>query len=87
MVKRFLASRRTGFYFSVLEEGFVQAGDTFDYVEHSKHGISVVDITRFYAFEKDDWATIRRVVELETLSEDWRGYFQHRLDKSGQAST
>jgi hypothetical protein len=47
----------------------------------------VADVTRIYAFEKDDWTTIRSVIELEALSEDWRGYFQHRLDKSGQNST
>jgi MOSC domain-containing protein YiiM len=28
MVKRFLASRRAGFYFRVLQEGEVGAGDT-----------------------------------------------------------
>ena len=87
MVKRFLASRRTGFYFAVLEEGKVQAGDTFAYVERSTHGIGVADITRLYAFDKDDWATMRRVVEVETLPESWRGYFQQRLKKRDQGST
>jgi MOSC domain-containing protein YiiM len=87
MVKRFLASRRTGFYLTVLEEGTVQAGDTFAYVERSTHGIGVVDITRLYAFDKDDWATMRRVVEVEALPESWRGYFQQRLKKRDQGST
>ena len=87
MVKRFLASRRTGFYFAVLEEGMVQAGDTFAYVERSTHGISVADITRLYAFDKDDWATMRRVVEVEALPESWRAYFQQRLKKRDQGST
>ena len=86
MVKRFLASRRTGFYFAVLEEGTVQTGDTLAYVERSTHGIGVVDITRLYAFDKDDWATMRRVVEVEALSESWRGYFQNRLKKRDQSS-
>jgi MOSC domain-containing protein YiiM len=87
MVKRFLASRRTGFYLTVLEEGTVQAGDTFAYVERSTHGIGVTDITRLYAFDKDDWATMRRVVEVEALPESWRGYFQQRLKKRDQGST
>jgi MOSC domain-containing protein YiiM len=87
MVKHFLAARRTGFYFAVLEEGTVQAGDSFTYVERSTHGISVADITRLYAFDRDDWATMRRVVEVEALSKSWRVYFQDRLEKHGQDST
>ena len=86
MVKRFLASRRTGFYFAVLEEGTVQAGDSFTYVERSTHGISVADIARLYAFDKDDWATMRRVVEVKALSKSWRGYFEQRLEKNDQSS-
>jgi MOSC domain-containing protein YiiM len=82
MVKRFLASKRTGFYFAVLEEGTVQAGDPITCVERSSHNIRVADITRLYAFDKDDWATMRRVVEVDGLPEGWRDYFQHRLENS-----
>ena len=87
MVKRFLASRRSGFYFAVEKAGTVQAGDTFAYVSRSTHGIRVADITRLYAFDKDDWATMKRAVEVKALPEEWRGYFQHRLEKHGQSST
>ncbi len=82
MVKRFLASRRSGFYLSVLEEGTVKAGDPFKAIERRAHGITVADITRLYAFDKDDWETMRRAAELEYLSESWRAYFKKKLDKS-----
>ncbi len=75
MVKRFLASRRTGFYFAVEKEGTVQAGDTFAYVERPTHGIHVADITRLYTFDKDDWTAMRRTVEVKALPEDWRNYY------------
>ena len=87
MLKRFLASRRTGFYLAVLEEGTVQAGDTFAYVKRSTDGISVADVMRLYAFDKDDWTTLRRVVEIETLPESWRNHFRHQLEKRDQGST
>ncbi len=80
IVKRFLQSRRTGFYFAVLEEGTVQAGDSFNTVERDPNGISVADITRLYAFDKDDWDTMSRVVKLEALSSSWRDYFRQRLE-------
>ena len=86
IVKRFLASRRSGFYLAVLEEGTVEAGDTFAYIERGTHGISVTDILDLYAFKKEDWATIRRAVEIEALAESWRSHFQTRLDQQDQSS-
>ena len=81
MVKRFLASRRTGFYFAVLQEGEVKAGDTIESLSRAGTGITVADITRLYAFEKDDLKLLRRVVQLEALSESWRGYFQKQIER------
>jgi len=81
IIKRFLQSRRTGFYFAVLQEGEVEAGDAIELQERDGHDITISDITRLYAFEKDDLATLRRVVGLETLSASWREYFQQRIRK------
>jgi hypothetical protein len=41
----------------------------------------VADITRLYAFQKDDLKTLRRAVEVEALPQNWKGYFQHQLEK------
>jgi len=81
IIKRFLQSRRTGFYFAVLKEGEVKAGDQIELISRDRNNIAISDITRLYAFEKDDLATLRRAVRLEPLSESWREYFQKRLEK------
>jgi MOSC domain-containing protein YiiM len=81
ILKRFLQSRRSGFYFAVLREGAVQAGDSMERLSHDEHGVSVADILRVYAFERDDLETLRRAVEVESLPESWRGYFRHQLEK------
>lgn len=81
IIKRFLQSRRTGIYFAVLKEGEVAAGDAIEVIERDKNKITISDITRLYAFEKDDLVTLRRVVNLETLSASWREYFLNRLEK------
>src|SRR5207253_5145172 len=65
IIKRFLASRRTGFYFAVVREGRVGAGDTIELIGREQQEISVADITRLYAFEKEDLETLRRVIEVE----------------------
>jgi MOSC domain-containing protein YiiM len=81
IIKRFLQSRRTGFYFAVLKEGEVKAGDQIELISRDGNDIAISDITRLYAFEKDDLATLRRAVRLEPLSESWREYFQNRIEK------
>jgi MOSC domain-containing protein YiiM len=81
MVKRFLVSRRTGFYFAVLQEGEVKAGDTIELLSRDGDGITVADITRLYAFERDDLTMLQRVVQVEALSDSWRGYFQHQIER------
>jgi MOSC domain-containing protein YiiM len=83
MVKKFLTSRRTGFYFAVKREGVAEAGDPIEFLGRDQERISVADITRVYAFEKDDIGTIKEAVRVEALPEGWRSYFQHQLDKKG----
>ena len=81
IIKRFLQNRRTGFYFAVLKEGEVKAGDELKILERDPNGITISDITRLYAFEKNDLKTMGRVVKLEALSESWREYFQRQIQK------
>ena len=81
ILKRFLVSRRTGFYFAVLREGEVRAGDSLERLSHDENSVSIADIIRLYAFERDDLNTLRRAVQLETLPESWRGYFRHQLQR------
>ena len=81
IIKRFLQSRRTGFYFAVLKEGEVKAGDEIELLSRDENDITIADITRLYAFEKGDLETMRRVVKLGALSESWREYFLQRLQR------
>ena len=81
ILKLFLASRRTGFYLSVLQEGEVAAGDPIILVKRDEHAIPVSEITRLYAFDKRDYRALQRIVALEAIPEDWRDYFQERLDR------
>jgi MOSC domain-containing protein YiiM len=81
IMKRFLASERTGFYFAVLQEGEVGVGDKIESIEQSKRSLKVSDITRLYTREKHNAALLRRAIEVEALPESWKRYFQHRLEK------
>lgn len=81
IIRRFLQSRRTGFYFAVVKEGEVEAGDEIELLSRDRNDITIADITRLYAFEKDDVDTLRRAVKLEALSDSWREYFQKQIHR------
>ena len=81
MVKRFLASGRTGFYLAVLQEGEVGAGDPIELIEKSADSLTVSDITALYTHEKHNVGLLRRAIEIATLPESWRNYFQHQVAK------
>jgi MOSC domain-containing protein YiiM len=83
MVKRFLASKRTGFYFAVKKEGIVQAGDSIELLAREQQEICVADITRIYAFEREDVRTIQRAMSVKALPESWKVYFRQQLEKQG----
>jgi MOSC domain-containing protein YiiM len=83
MVKRFLASRRTGFYFKVAKEGLVQAGDAIERIGREPEEVRVADIVRVYAFDKGDRETMRRALRVAALPEGWRRWFAERIETGG----
>jgi MOSC domain-containing protein YiiM len=81
IVKRFLGSGRPGFYFSVLEEGEVSAGDEIELLSRDENNLTIADVTRLYVSEKDNLELLNRALRVEALPESWRGYFKHRIEK------
>ncbi|HRV95027.1 MAG TPA: MOSC domain-containing protein [Anaerolineae bacterium] len=81
MVKRFLASRRTGVYFKVVREGQIQIGDELELLRRDGTEVTIADITRLFAFEKDDLTTLQKAVQVRDLPDGWRDYFQQQIDK------
>jgi MOSC domain-containing protein YiiM len=83
IVKAFLRSGRTGFYFAVLKEGELGAGDAVEPVGAAEPRLSVLDVTRLYASGGGDPGLLRRASELPALPQDWRDHFRERLEKGG----
>ena len=79
IVKRFLQSGRSGFYFSVLEEGQVTAGDSVERITRDERGVTVADIVNLYKADKMNQDLLRRASELPALPPFWRDYFRERL--------
>jgi len=81
MIKRFLGSRRTGFYFSVLVEGEVGAGDSIQLIRRQENSLTVADIVNLYATDAANQDALQRASELSSLPLGWREYFRKRLWK------
>ena len=85
MVKRFLASGRSGFYVAVRREGQVGAGDEISVISRDANAVPVSEITRLYVAKRytpDDLDSARRAVQVTALPERWKDYFRERLQKA-----
>jgi len=82
MVKRFLASGRTGFYVMVIREGEVGVGDEMKMMAREANAVAVSEITHLYVVKRYGEAEIgvvRRALRVAELPESWKEYFRERL--------
>jgi MOSC domain-containing protein YiiM len=87
MVKRFLASGRTGFYVAVMREGEVGAGDEMKMIAREANAVPVSEITRLYVakrFGEAEIGAVRRALRVAELPESWKEYFRERLRQAGE---
>jgi Uncharacterized protein conserved in bacteria len=84
MVKRFLASGRTGFYVAVARQGQVGAGDEIAVISRNENKVPVAEITRLYVakrFGPDDLDSLRRIMKTGSVPGDWKSYLEERMKK------
>ncbi len=88
MVKKFLASRRIGFYLAVTREGDVAAGDEMIPVVQNAGKISIADFLRLFlskSFSENDRASLQELYALPSVPNDWKRYFRERAAEAGAA--
>lgn len=79
MAKRFLASRRTGFYLRVLREGEIGAGDEIVSLHKDENRVSVADAMRIYLGDPGAVEIIPRALRVQYLSATWREEFRELI--------
>jgi MOSC domain-containing protein YiiM len=80
MIQSFLNSGRSGFYFSVEQEGEVREGDSIELVSQNQGGITIAEINRLFVHEKYNHDLLQKAIATEALPEAWREYFLLRLN-------
>lgn len=84
MVKRFLASGRTGFYGAVVREGEVGAGDEIVRLSRDPESIPVSAITRLYLakeYDNGDLRLVERARKLSALPDSWKQWLYERAHR------
>jgi len=82
MLERFLVSLRSGFYFSVEQEGTVAAGDTFKFLSRNPEGITITEMNNLFATDRYNRPLLEKAIATEALPESWRDYFAQRLARA-----
>ncbi len=71
MIKRFLRSRRSGFYFSVTQEGEVSKSSQVEFLSRDPAEVTVADISRLYFSKEPDPELLRRAINVSALPQIW----------------
>jgi MOSC domain-containing protein YiiM len=82
MVRRFLASGRTGFYVAVTREGEVGAGDEMKVLSRDPNSVSISEIVRLYTmkrFGSAEVAVVERASRVAAFPESWKDYLEERV--------
>ncbi len=83
MPDRFLTSRRTGFYFAVVEEGELGEGDAPEPVYRETNRVSITDLLRLeYDHKNPDFRLIERALQVEALTQGWQKRLRKKLGES-----
>ena len=79
IVRRFLQSRRSGFYLAVEQEGHLETGDAIERVGRDDPCLTVADVLALYAGNVHDRALLERASNHSSLPASWRDHFRKRL--------
>ena len=85
MLERFLVSGRSGFYFSVEQEGSVGAGESFELLTRASDGITISEMNRLLVRDRYNRHLLHKAMQTPALPEQWREYFSNRLDQLATA--
>jgi MOSC domain-containing protein YiiM len=80
MIERFLHSRRSGFYFSVEQEGEVEVGNPIKLISQNRDGITIAEMNLLIAHDRYNRELLQKAMATAELPESWREYFLPRLN-------
>lgn len=80
-VKDFMDANKTGFYFKVLQEGTLTAGDPISLLHKDSYGLRVSEVSSLYSTHKENKQLLHKAAHAPALPADWADFFADRLHK------
>lgn len=80
-----VSQHRPGFYFRVITEGRVRAGDDIVRTRRGRHELSVADVDALLYLPNRDLALLPKAVDVPALSPGWQQSFRDMLDQESPA--
>lgn len=72
MVRRFMASRRSGFYFAIAKAGQLEAGDSVERLSRAEDSVTIAQILGLFTGDLDDPDLAKRALMAEALPQFWK---------------
>jgi ferredoxin-NADP reductase/MOSC domain-containing protein YiiM/ferredoxin len=82
-----VAHHRPGFYFRVIEEGEVAAGDEIEQIASGPEQMTVAEIDALLYLPHRSSRSLARALRIPALSAGWQGSFRDLLEQADQAKT
>jgi len=82
----FLASCKVGYYFRVLEEGFVAEGDRIELLERDETSPTMEEFVRVSHYEYWDAEALQSLLQARDLMPDWREIIETKLEQARHAN-
>lgn len=79
MSRRVQDTRRTGWYYRVLETGEIGAGDTIERLARPHPQWTIERLLRVFYVDRDDVAALQEMANLDTLTPSWRATAAKRV--------
>ena len=81
IIRRFMASERSGIYFKVAQEGKIGVEDKIELIKSDENKVAIRDIVRLQTYGSRDTEMMNRAIKVKDLPDGWRNYFMEKLTK------
>ena len=81
IIRRFMASERSGIYFKVVQEGEIGVEDKIELIKSDENKVTIRDIVRLQTNGGRDTEMMNRAIKVKDLPDGWRNYLMEKLTK------
>ncbi len=79
IVKQFLNTTFTGFYFRVMQEGTISKGDEIQLIKKAENSMTLAEVFSLYTTNKNNLSMIKNALKLDFLSDEAKVRFKKQI--------